>query len=652
MIKRLFLILFVFSINLPINLSAQTGEWTLTGSLNQPRSEHQAVLLPDGTVLIAGGHIGGQGPTSSCEIYNPETGEWTYTDSMSTPRKNFVKVILNNGKVLAIGGRTSQVYDPETGEWESPDSMHYVRQYFDAVILTNGKVLAVGGFDNADRNSAEIYDPETGEWTLTGFLNEGRVMHTATLLPNGKVLVAGDSNSNTCEIYDPESGEWTYTDSLNYWRMQLTATLLPNGKPLITGGKAFGDIWLSSSDLYNPQTGTWSEADSLEIGRCCHPATLLPNGKVVVNGGFNFELNGATPLKSSEIYDPSTELWLTEGEMNIGRMNHTSIPLLDGRVLTVGGYNVGPTELYSWNHQPQADVPQGPSEAQPGDTLVFTTTGTDPDGDSISVRFSWDDGDTADWTEYQSSGHTFEMTHVWLDSGEYSITVQVRDSWQPEGIHNSISNWSNPLVVTISNLPEPNNPPEIRELEGPPTGLVGNTLVFTTQASDPDSDSVTVRFVWDESDTSDWSEYQASGSRFDIFGDTGTYAVKTQAKDNRQAESNWSDSLVVTISDSTVGINPEPFVPSEFALNQNYPNPFNPATTIDYSIPYSGFVSLIIFNIHGEEISRPLNEQQNSGTYRITWDASNFSSGIYFYRLQASPPAGGFTQTRKMLLLK
>ena len=562
MIKRLFLILFVFSIILPINLSAQTGEWTLTGSLNQARSEHQAVLLPDGKVLIAGGHVSGQGATSSCEIYDAET------DSMEISRKNFTLVEINS-KLVAIGGFNDEIglldsyeiYDLEIEEWVEIGYMNRLRNYHGAISFIyegNQKILIAGGHDNDQDNSAEIYDPDSNNFSYTGFLNTGRARFTLTFIPSHNVALAsgGIIYTSTSEFWDPSTQEWSYSDSMNSARFEHAAIWMPSiGKVIVVGGVSYNNF-LASSEIYDPQTGEWSETDSLEIGRCCHPATLLPNGKVVVNGGYNPFNPEFQVLISTEIYDPETSLWQEIANMNYPRMNHTSTLLHDGQILTAGGIPWAPgyTELYSWNHQPQADVPQGLTEAQPVDTLVFTTQATDPDGDSISVRFSWDDGDTTDWAEYQSSGHTFEMTHVWLDSGEYSITVQVRDSWQPEGIHNSISNWSNPLVVTIS--------------------------------------------------------------------------------------------------DSTVGIHPEHFVPSEFALNQNYPNPFNPATTIDYSIPYSGFVSLIIFNIHGEEISRPVNEHQYTGTYRIKWDASNFSSGIYFYRLQTGSPAGGFVQTKKMLLLK
>ena len=85
-----------------------------------------------------------------------------------------------------------------------------------------------------------------------------------------------------------------------------------------------------------------------------------------------------------------------------------------------------------------------------------------------------------------------------------------------------------------------------------------------------------------------------------------------------------------------------------YRLEQNFPNPFNPTATIEYTLPQSEDVSLIVYNLIGQEVAMLVSENQQSGSYSVTWNASNFSSGIYFYRLQA----GDFVQTRKMVLLK
>ena len=89
-------------------------------------------------------------------------------------------------------------------------------------------------------------------------------------------------------------------------------------------------------------------------------------------------------------------------------------------------------------------------------------------------------------------------------------------------------------------------------------------------------------------------------------------------------------------------------VPDKFSLNQNYPNPFNPTTAIEFQLPKESFVTLKIFNILGVEIATLVNEQRQAGIHKISFNASELSSGLYIYKISA----GKFEQTRKMMLLK
>ena len=85
-----------------------------------------------------------------------------------------------------------------------------------------------------------------------------------------------------------------------------------------------------------------------------------------------------------------------------------------------------------------------------------------------------------------------------------------------------------------------------------------------------------------------------------------------------------------------------------YNLSQNYPNPFNPATMIEYSVPQRSFISLVVYNAIGQQIAVLTNKEQETGTYRINFDASGLPSGIYFYRLNAD----NFVTTKKMILLR
>ena len=112
------------------------------------------------------------------------------------------------------------------------------------------------------------------------------------------------------------------------------------------------------------------------------------------------------------------------------------------------------------------------------------------------------------------------------------------------------------------------------------------------------------------------------------------------------------DSLksVVSVEDNKLGI-----IPQEYVLEQNYPNPFNPITTIKFNIPILGKVknvlgnvALKVYDILGKEVATLVNEQKSAGSYEIQFDATNLSSGIYYYQLRA----GSFEKTKKLLLMK
>ncbi|TFB12660.1 T9SS type A sorting domain-containing protein [Candidatus Marinimicrobia bacterium MT.SAG.4] len=110
---------------------------------------------------------------------------------------------------------------------------------------------------------------------------------------------------------------------------------------------------------------------------------------------------------------------------------------------------------------------------------------------------------------------------------------------------------------------------------------------------------------------------------------------------------------VQLIVDGIIGVDTEDFLPKEFALEQNYPNPFNPMTRINYALPKASSVSLIIYNMMGQEVIRWNEQNADAGYYSKVWNGKNkqgmlVSSGIYIYRLVA----GDFTKTKKMVLLK
>jgi hypothetical protein len=93
--------------------------------------------------------------------------------------------------------------------------------------------------------------------------------------------------------------------------------------------------------------------------------------------------------------------------------------------------------------------------------------------------------------------------------------------------------------------------------------------------------------------------------------------------------------------------------PGMFTLSQNYPNPFNPSTKIAYQIPANGMVRLEVYNILGKTLATLVNEEKPAGKFTTTFDGSQFTSGVYFYRIIVTTRDGkSYSQTNKMILMK
>ena len=153
------------------------------------------------------------------------------------------------------------------------------------------------------------------------------------------------------------------------------------------------------------------------------------------------------------------------------------------------------------------------------------------------------------------------------------------------------------------------------------------------------SDSYLIQGIWNYNNFDTLTYFQSVGlaSRFKRSSYWGNSA--------------YDDTLTVKqIGEPIVGVlnDNESTLPSKFILHQNYPNPFNPVTTIKYSIPQSDFVNLRIYDMLGREIETLVNEEKPAGEYYVNFDGTNFSSGVYLYKLQT----GTYIQAKKLLLLK
>jgi hypothetical protein len=133
---------------------------------------------------------------------------------------------------------------------------------------------------------------------------------------------------------------------------------------------------------------------------------------------------------------------------------------------------------------------------------------------------------------------------------------------------------------------------------------------------------------------------------------TTTEAKQYAFVDNNLSAGNYSYRLKQIDFDGTFeysnSVEVEVSTPSVYELAQNYPNPFNPSTAIKFNLPEAGNVKLVVYNLLGQEVNTLVNEFKSAGSYTINFDATNLTSGVYLYKIEAN----GFVQTRKMMLIR
>jgi len=324
-----------------------------TGGMSTSRRQHTATLLPDGKVLITGGHDGMYG-LSSAEIYNPADGTFTFTaGSMHDSRYGHTATLLSNTTVLITGGRnfdgyelsTAETYDIGTGTFtETTGTMNVARYGHTATLMAGGGIVLICGGHNGETvsNSAEVYDSATRTFSLlSSTLTTRRQFHTATLLSNGGVLIAGgDDGSGTvissAEIYDTIDSVFVATGSMTVARSSHTATRIGDYSVLITGGNS-GSGYASSADIFNQTTGTFVSTAPMNTSRAYHTATLLSDGSVQIVGGGN----KSGFHSSAEIYSAGS--FTNTGTMYAARGYHTATLLSDAKVLITGGEGLSAT---------------------------------------------------------------------------------------------------------------------------------------------------------------------------------------------------------------------------------------------------------------------------------------------------------------------
>jgi hypothetical protein len=186
------------------------------------------------------------------------------------------------------------------------------------------------------------------------------------------------------------------------------------------------------------------------------------------------------------------------------------------------------------------DTPTGITEGNVGEEYVFSTSATDPNGDELYYQWNWDDGTSTNWQGPYSSGEEINAYHAWeSEEGYYDVKVRAKDE------HGDISEWADPLTIHIQNQPpyNPNKP------NGPTNVKASQEHTYTTSAIDPEEQQIRYVFDWGDGKQT-YTDYINSGSIIEAkhsWDSAGNYEIKVKAQDEGGEESDWSESLSVSV---------------------------------------------------------------------------------------------------------
>ena len=239
-----------------------------------------ATALPDGRVLVVGGAEVGSGqepsPAAPAEVFDPATGTWQPAPAPTLDASYRVALQLADGTVLFAGGwsdwarngsAVAERFDARSGAWLAAAPMSVARYYHAGVALPDGRVLMAGGTYiggwrigpiSYDHQSTEAYDPLANVWAATGPMQAVRVGHALALLPGARLLAVGgqDEDDPSAEVLDLVAGTWRVVGSTSVHRLYgHTATPLPDGRIMVLGGSDQPDV-----EIFDPTTETWLTA--------------------------------------------------------------------------------------------------------------------------------------------------------------------------------------------------------------------------------------------------------------------------------------------------------------------------------------------------------------------------------------------------------
>ena len=515
---------------------------------------------------------------------------------------------------------TPQIINEITGEnvlttlaWTSlATSTHAVSRSCCAYITIGGNdyIFQFGGGSGAQYTTVVRYDVAANTWS-TGYAAIPANMSSATAVTIGDkiYLFGGESVGGLGKtyMYDPVANTWTAkANMLTLVTDALVVKFEDNNYVYLIGGGngLFGTTVQSSVQLYDVAANTYTACTSLPAAVSMMGGGIL-NYTIIATGGWTGTTGSPTTYKG--VINPAnmTQItWTTVAAYPAGGITRmASFPVTLGTYPSAagifctggavnGGTLSGATHLYNFCTDAWETLTPNLAQARSN----FKGCGKMDNNVYVIAGFTTVGVGTSDKATLTAiAGNCYTPVPVELTSFTASVTgSNVKLDWE-----------------TASEL---------------------NNSGFSVERKSVNSEFTEVGFVPGFGTTTEAKSY----SFLDQNLQNGIYSYRLKQID---FDGTFEYSQEVEV---------EVFTPATFNLEQNYPNPFNPSTSIKYSVPESGNIRLSVFNIVGEEVAVLVNGFSQAGSFEVTFDASNLSTGVYLYKLQSS----NSVQTKKMMLLK
>jgi N-acetylneuraminic acid mutarotase len=396
-----------------------------------------------------------------------------------------------------------------------------------------------------------------------------------------------------------QGGNWVKKKNMSVARGVMPAVVL-NDTIYVIGGSV--DAYTSTSvvEAYDAPTDSWTRKADLPQELCGTVAGTV-NDKIYVIGGSTSVLGEGYVVDNVYEYDPVSNSWTRKSNIPTP-LAYASAAVVNGKIYVIGGGSFGGVSAYNsvYEYNPAADTWKKKSDMP---TARFLGSATEVDG----KIYVFGGGTTLTGESFSTVEEYDPSADTWSVKGPMRIPRAAHASSAVDGniyllsggeragsVYADVRQY-NPTLDTwavMTSIPTPR------------VGLAACSFgekIYTIGGMDISNTRLTTV-----------EEYTPASNATNV------------------AESNNAGS------------------PMGYSLYQNYPNPFNPTTSIQYSVPSTQYVSLMLYNVLGREAALLVSDIKQPGTYAVMWDASGLSSGVYFYRLTA----GKYVDTKKMILLR